>query len=96
MTIHGRYKSIFSSEGIRHWCLKKVEKQNGYDNYKKAFTEINGDLSQQYTQRMNITELCELKLRNQHCFQAVFTEKAIRKLYRDERKGRIEKEQRKW
>lgn len=78
-----KFKSNFSNEGIRYWCLKEVEKQNGYGGYKKAFTEINGDLSRQYTQKMKISAFYELKLRNQHCFQALFTEKAIRKLYKE-------------
>ena len=67
---------------IKYWCLKKVEQKYGFQKYKKAFTEINNDLSQQYTEKVKVTKLYELKLRNQHCFQALFTEKAIKKLIR--------------
>lgn len=71
---------VLLNEHIRYWCLKHVENVNGYDRYKKAFTEINSDLSKQYTQAVEVSALYELKIRNQHCFQALFTEKAIRKL----------------
>ncbi len=64
---------------VKFWCLKRVEQQYGFAKYKKAFTKINKDLSQQYTQRVRVTKLYELKLRNQHCFQALFSAKAIRK-----------------
>lgn len=72
-----------ASKDILLWSLKKTEKLNGYDKYKKAFSEINSDLSQQYTQVVKISDLYELKLRNQHCFQALFTENAIKKLYKN-------------
>lgn len=74
-------KSIVVDEGIRYPCLKKVEKSNGYHKYKKAFSMINQNLEKQYTQHIKMTPLYELKLRNQHCFQALFTEKTIRQLY---------------
>lgn len=69
-------------EKILYWCLKQVETSYGFDKYKEAFTKINSDLSKQYTQKVAVTPYYELNLRNQHCFQALFTEKAIRKLYR--------------
>lgn len=69
-------------ERILYWCLRQVEISYGFDRYKGAFAEINGDLSKQYTQKVAVTPYYELNLRNQHCFQALFTEKAIRRLHR--------------
>lgn len=77
---HYRYNSYV--ERILYWCLKQVETSYGFDKYKEEFTQINADLSKQYTQKVAVSPYYELNLRNQHCFQALFTEKAIRKLYR--------------
>ena len=74
-------KSAIKKE-IRCWCLKQVERHYGYDKYKESFEQINSDLSQQYTEKVIMNPYLELKLRNQHCFQALFSERAIRKLYR--------------